>query len=107
MFTGGAAKGTLWPQIVADVLGLPVRVPVVKESTALGAALYAGIGAGLYRDLDEVVGELVHFERTFEPGASAQATYDERYAAWRALYPRILDLSESGLLRPMWWPAGA
>jgi autoinducer 2 (AI-2) kinase len=107
VFTGGAAKGTLWPQIVADVVGLPVRVPVVKESTALGAALYAGIGAGLYRDLAEVAGSLVRTERTFEPVVEAGRTYDERYAAWRTLYPRILDLTESGLLRPMWWPAGA
>jgi autoinducer 2 (AI-2) kinase len=107
VFTGGAAKGTLWPQIVADVVGLPVKVPAVKESTALGAALYAGIGAGLYRDIDEVVGSLVKFERTVEPQSEARRTYDERYAAWRSLYPRILDLSEAGLLRPMWWPAGA
>ena len=88
-------------------LGLPVRVPVVKESTALGAAIYAGIGAGLYRDLVEVAASLVRSERIFEPVAEARRTYDERYAAWRALYPRILDLSETGLLRPMWWPAGA
>ena len=107
VFTGGAAKGQLWPQIVADVLGLPVRVPAVKESTALGAALYAGIGAGLYRDLAEVAESLLRIERTFEPVMDACRSYDERYAAWRELYPRILDLSESGLLRPMWWPAGA
>ena len=107
VLTGGAAKGQLWPQIVADVLGLRVRVPVVKESTALGAALYAGIGAGMYRDLADVAGSLQRTERTFEPGAQVRHTYDERYAAWRELYPRILDLSESGLLRPMWWPAGA
>jgi autoinducer-2 kinase len=107
VFTGGASKGTLWPQIVADVVGLPVHVPVVKESTALGAAIYAGIGAGIYRDLAEVTARLVRRERTFEPGAAAQRTYDERFAAWRALYPRILELSEDGLLRPMWWPAGA
>ena len=92
---------------MADVVGLPVRVPAVKESTALGAALYAGLGAGLYRDLAEVAGSLVRSERTFEPVAEASRTYDERYATWRALYPRILDLSESGLLQPMWWPAGA
>ena len=49
VLTGGAAKGSLWPQIVADVLGRPVRVPVVKESTALGAAIYAGVGAGTLR----------------------------------------------------------
>jgi autoinducer 2 (AI-2) kinase len=107
VFTGGAAKGQLWPQIVADVIGLPVRVPVVKESTALGAAIYAGIGAGMYRDVAEVAGWLLRTERIFEPVGEARRTYDERYAAWQALYPRILDLSESGLLRPMWWPAGA
>jgi autoinducer-2 kinase len=107
ILTGGAAKGTLWPQIVADIVGLPVRVPVVKESTALGAALYAGIGVGLYRDLDEVIGDVVRFERTVEPAAVVRPVYDERYAAWQAVYPRILDLSESGLVRPMWWPAGA
>jgi autoinducer-2 kinase len=107
VFTGGAAKGSLWPQIVADVVGLPVRVPAVKESTALGAALYAGIGAGLYRDIGEAVASVVRTDRTLEPVPEARRTYDERYAAWRALYPRILDLSEDGLLRPMWWPAGA
>jgi autoinducer 2 (AI-2) kinase len=107
VFTGGAAKGRLWPQIVADAVGLPVRVPVVKESTALGAAIYAGIGAGIFRDPSEVAGSLLRFERTFEPVPETCRTYDERYAAWRALYPRILDLSATGLLRPMWWPAGA
>jgi autoinducer 2 (AI-2) kinase len=107
VFTGGAAKGRLWPQIVADVVGMPVRVPIVKESTALGAALYAGIGAATYRDIGEVVDSLVKFERTVEPQPEARRTYDERYDAWRAVYPRILDLSETGLLRPMWWPAGA
>ena len=83
---------------------------VSNSSAACGsslAALYAGIGAGLYRDLAEVAGSLVRSERTFEPGTLASRIYDERYATWRALYPRILDLSESGLLRPMWWPAGA
>ncbi len=81
--------------------------PEVKESTALGAAIYAGLGAGLYDDLGEVVDRLVRFERTFEPDAAARAAYDEHFADWSGLYPRILDLSEAGLLRPMWWPAGA
>jgi autoinducer 2 (AI-2) kinase len=107
VMTGGAAKGRLWPQIVADVLGLPVQVPVVKESTALGAALYAGVGAGIYPNVEDVSRSLFRTERTFEPTLEASRAYDERYAAWRAIYPRILDLSESGLLRPMWWPAGA
>jgi autoinducer 2 (AI-2) kinase len=107
LFTGGAAKGSLWPQIVADVLGIEVRVPAVVESTALGAALYAGIGAGLYTSLPEVVDRVVRFARTFVPDSGNRAAYDDGYGTWTAVYPRILQLSEEGLLRPMWWPAGA
>src|SRR5207247_1446328 len=45
-FCGGASKGKLWPQILADVFGLPVRVPKEKEATSLGAALCALVGMG-------------------------------------------------------------
>jgi autoinducer 2 (AI-2) kinase len=107
VFTGGASKGSLWPRIVADVLGLRVRIPAVRESTALGGAMYAGIGAGLYRDLDEAIARIVRFDATIEPGSADRAAYDEHFARWAAVYPRILALSEEGLLRPMWWPAGA
>src|SRR5207342_2388518 len=48
ILTGGAAKGSLWPQIIADTLGLPVRIPHIKESAALGAAIYAGVGAEVF-----------------------------------------------------------
>jgi autoinducer 2 (AI-2) kinase len=107
VFTGGAAKGRLWPQIVADVLDVAVKVPVVKESTALGAAMCAGVGVGLYDSLAEAAARIVRFERTVEPQAANRATYDEQFALWTAVYARVLQLSEEGLLRPMWWPAGA
>jgi autoinducer 2 (AI-2) kinase len=106
VLTGGAAKGTLWPQIVADTLGLPVRVPAVKESTALGAAIYAGVGAGLYGDAPATAAELVRFERTYEPEPDAAAAYDELYEQWLELYRRSLELSEAGLVRPLWRAAG-
>jgi len=106
VLTGGAAKGTLWPQIVADVLGLPVRVPAVKESTALGAAIYAGVGAGLYDDAGAAADRLVRFERTFEPDAAAAQAYGEIYGRWLELYRRSLELSEAGLVRPLWRAAG-
>jgi autoinducer 2 (AI-2) kinase len=107
VFTGGAAKGRLWPQIVADVLGVAVKVPVVKESTALGAAMCAGLGVGLYASLADAASRIVRFERTVEPVAANRAAYDEQFARWSAVYARVLQLSEEGLLRPMWWPAGA
>jgi autoinducer 2 (AI-2) kinase len=107
VFTGGAAKGKLWPQIVADVLGVAVLVPAVVESTALGAGMYAAIGAGRYANLPEVVERVVRPHQTFHPDLSNRAAYDDGYGTWSTIYPRILQLSEEGLVRPMWWPAGA
>jgi autoinducer 2 (AI-2) kinase len=106
-FSGGAAKGRLWPQVIADVLGLPVRVPAVTESSALGAALCAGRGAGIYSSLAELEPTLRQRAATFEPQPAAVAVYDDSYARWRQIYPRLLELSEDGLLNPLWRAAGS
>ena len=107
VFTGGAAKGRLWPHIVADVLGLPVAIPKVKESTALGAAMFAGMGAGLYSSVDEVAQRIVRFETAIEPDPANTEIYSDAFERWSKAYPQVLALSEQRLLKPMWWPAGA
>ena len=106
VLTGGAAKGSLWPQILADTLGRPVRIPIVKESTALGAAIYAGVGVGVYEDAATAAQDIVGFERTVEPGAEDSAAYDDLYERWLELYRRSLALSEDGLVPPLWRAAG-
>jgi autoinducer 2 (AI-2) kinase len=106
VFTGGAAKSALWPRILADVLGVPVSIPTVKESTALGAAIYAGIGAGIYGGFDEVAGKMAGFEQTIEPDAAAHRAYTDLYQRWRDLYRGALSLSEAGLAPPLWRAAG-
>lgn len=106
LFTGGAAKGNLWPQILADVLQRPVHVPTVKESSALGAAIFAGVGVGIYRDLDDAARRMARIEKSFEPDRDLAGAYDEHYQRWGAIYPRLLALAEEGLARPMWWPPG-
>jgi autoinducer 2 (AI-2) kinase len=107
VFTGGAGRGRLWPQIMADVLGVPVHIPAVTESSALGAAICAGTGAGVYQDLHELRPGLRRRAATFEPDPAAVAAYDERYATWRAVYQRMLDITDDGLLSPLWRAAGA
>jgi len=107
VFTSGAAKGTLWPQIMADVLNCRVKVPVVKESTSLGAALYAGLGVGLYQDLKSVAQSIVSFEKTYEPDPTNHQKYQELYAQWSRVYERSLGMVEEGLIRPLWRAAGA
>ena len=106
VFTGGAAKGHLWPQIVADTLGMPVNIPVVKESTALGAAICAGVGAGLWKSTDEAAGAVAAFERTVEPDREASAAYRELADDWLKIYRGSMELAESGLVRPLWRAAG-
>jgi autoinducer 2 (AI-2) kinase len=104
VFTGGAAKGQLWPRIMADVLGVPVHVPAVTESSALGAAICAGVGAGTYASLLEPRDSLRQHAATYEPDPAGD--YDEHYDAWRELYQRMLGITEDGLLRPLWRAAG-
>ncbi len=106
-FSGGAARGRLWPQIIADVTGLPVHVPAVTESSALGAALCAGRGVGRYASLTELEPELRRRAATFEPDRSAVGAYHDSYATWQQVYPRMLGFCEDGLLSPLWRPAGA
>jgi autoinducer-2 kinase len=107
VFTAGAAKGQLWPQIMADVLGVPVHIPAVTESSALGAAICAGTAAGVYSSLLELRPGLRRRVGTFEPDQAAAAAYDEQYAAWRQIYQRMLDITDDGLLNPLWRAAGA
>lgn len=107
VFTGGAAQGRLWPQILADVLGVRVRVPVVRESTALGAALLAGAAVGLHDDAASAARAIARFEEPVEPDPERVAAYDELYHAWQGIYRASLEMSEAGLTRPLWRAAGA
>jgi xylulokinase len=50
---GGGADSSVWRQILAGVLGLPLQQSLLKEQADVGAALLAGVGAGIYRDLDD------------------------------------------------------
>ena len=106
VFTGGASNGTLWQRILADVLGLPVRVPRVKESTALGAAIFAGIGAGVFPDVATAAQKVVSFEKTVDPDPGTHGRYLELYEKWTRVYEAQLGLVEEGLLKPLWRAAG-
>lgn len=82
--TGGMSRSTCWSRILADVLQTPVHVSAAPEATALGAAICAGTGAGLYPDLVAGARALARAGREHAPGADA-AAYRELYADWRAL----------------------
>jgi len=81
---GGALNDTLL-QLQADLLGVPVRRAAVAETTALGAAYLAGLGAGLWSSTDELAARW-RLDRQFEPGDRARA--EASYADWRRAVDR-------------------
>lgn len=106
VFAGGASKSELWCQILADVLGKTVFVPVVKEATALGAAILAGYGAGIYEDIPSAAKNLVKWEKEFLPNFENHQIYQQMYPIWREVYSTHLNTSNQGLTKHMWLAPG-
>jgi autoinducer 2 (AI-2) kinase len=71
-----------WLGVLADVLGRPVEVSASPESSALGAALCAGVGAGVWPSLDAAAAALPP-RKAIEPDAARAARYAQSYALWR------------------------
>ncbi|MCC7449012.1 MAG: hypothetical protein IT324_16455 [Anaerolineae bacterium] len=93
--TGGGSRSDAWMQIAADILGRPLVRPKVTEATALGAAILAGIGSGVYDSAEQAVGILVKHDREFEPDARRQRLYNERFSRYPLLYPFTKTLREA------------
>ena len=91
---GGRAKSRLWNQIKADVTGLPVAVPQITETTALGAALLALVGVRACATLTDASERVVRIVERFDPQPSAQATYAECYQRYRQTYFSLLPIFE-------------
>ena len=79
---GGMSANGWMAQDLADVLAIPVERPDFVETTALGAAMLAGVGAGLFPTLDAAAGAMRGSVRHFEPAMDA-ATRTQRLTAWK------------------------
>lgn len=107
-FTGGSARSETWAQIVADVLGRPLEIPEVKETTALGCAMLAAAGAGLFPSLDAAVAAMTSpVERRVLPSAERHFAYAEIERRWREVSRHASNMAGEGLVAPLWQPAGA
>jgi xylulokinase len=84
--TGGAIKNRFWMQAKADILGVSVETPELYEATPLGAAMLAGIGAGLYRDEEEAVKAVYKSGAAYEPDMKKHEQYTDYY---RNIYLKI------------------
>ncbi len=84
--SGGAARSCIWPQMFADVLGVPIRVAECKETGALGAALCAGVGVGVWPDLAMAAQQAVRLNPgELQPRPERFAFHDARYRVFKRL----------------------
>jgi len=86
---GGEARSELWNQIKSDVLGLPIKQPEVEDAAALGSAILAAVGVGLYRSVKAAVENMVRIRRTFRPRLSGQQLYASIYRRYKTVYDRF------------------
>ena len=82
---GGGSRSPVWSQMFADTIQVPMEVSDGNELGARGAALAAGIGAGIYRDYAEAVQEAVSVVRVHEPVPANTQLYLRRYAEYERL----------------------
>ncbi len=106
IFAGGASYSPVWCGILADVLGVPVKVPRIKEATALGALICAIIGSGLYKNFSDAVTDIAGFEAVYLPNESTHQTYQDYYHKWHTVYQKVAELSNMGVLSHMWKAPG-
>ena len=84
---GGMVRNNWFCQRLADLTGLPVERPTVTETTALGAAYLAGLGAGVFADLSDIAGAWA-LDRRFEPEITASVR-DTLYDGWKKAIARV------------------
>jgi xylulokinase len=82
--SGGDARLSSWNRIKADITGLPVRA-IPGDAAVTGVAMLAGIGAGVYRDVEDAVRRCVHPDPPVEPDPRLRARYDDLYRAYGTL----------------------
>jgi len=86
---GGVTKSPMWCQMFADILNKPIELSQTAELGSLGAAMCAGIGAGIYDNCEDAIEKCVHIVKTYYPDESKQTAYKEAFNRWKHAYEAI------------------
>ena len=83
---GGGGTSSLWRQMLADLFGCPVKTIASKEGPALGAAILAGVGTGLFTSVEAACEQFIHTDRLCQPIPENHQTYRKYHALYQQLY---------------------
>jgi xylulokinase len=87
--SGGGARSDIWRQMQADIFGYPLTTMTADEGPALGVALLAGVGAGVYKNVEEACSTAVKITGTTSTQPEQVTAYAKYYEVYRALYPAL------------------
>jgi xylulokinase len=89
--SGGGTRNLLWMQIICDVTGIPIELPVAHHGSPYGCAYLAGYGAGLFSDFDVLRNKWVRIERRLEPNSTLKPRYDQYHEVYRRAYEHTVE----------------
>ncbi|HEX8834359.1 MAG TPA: FGGY-family carbohydrate kinase, partial [Abditibacteriaceae bacterium] len=89
--SGGGARSDIWRQIQADIFDFPLSTINVDEGPALGVALLAGVGAGIYRSVEEACSTVIKVASSTPVIQENAAAYEKYYNVYGKLYPALKD----------------
>ena len=93
--SGGGAKSTVWRQILADVLESELVTVNTTEGAAYGAALLAGVAAGVWPNVDVACAQTIRVSDRIIPNAANISRYAEMYRQYQSLYPALRPISHA------------
>ncbi len=88
---GGTTKSDFWNQIQADMYGIEVETLSVNHAAILGAAILAGVGSGIFKDIKEGVVQMVKISKKYKPIKKNVITYNRLYDIYNNVYSALSD----------------
>ncbi|MCS7145915.1 MAG: FGGY family carbohydrate kinase [Aigarchaeota archaeon] len=89
---GGSSRSDVWNQIFSDVVGSRIRVPETPETTALGAAICAAVGSGIYNSWEEAVKNMVKMKQCYLPDINNNRIYEKLFEeCYLTIYDRVRE----------------
>ena len=101
--TGGATASPVWRQTIADIFDMEIRPLKVPNATLVAAAIFAGMGVGLYRDVADGVARAVHFAEPIRPIPENAGVFRKSYGIYttmtealqsRGVFQRLVQLRD-------------
>ncbi|WP_123053298.1 xylulokinase [Clostridium sp. JN-1] len=88
---GGGAESIVWKQILSDIFEYPLFTLRTTEGPALGAAILASVGAGIYESIEDACNLILHCQNKITPNPLNYSAYSKAYAKYNHMYPAVKE----------------